>query len=234
MKHRLCCTIAIALATASAAAPLTAQTDTHRTARAPGATAIFNGRDLTGWEHVGPGSFSVDSGVMMTRGGMGLLWYTGGPVANATVHIEYRNASRTSNSGVFIRIPERPTEPWMPVNRGYEVQIDDSGDDYHVTGGLFSFTRVTTRPSRPGQWNTLDITIDSTRTRVSVNGVAVTNYSEGDLIAPGVRGEPDRGRRAPSGYIGLQNHSDKDTVYFRNIIVIPLARTTAPVGSVRR
>ena len=31
------------------------------------------------------------------------------------------------NSGVFIRIPEKPTEPWMPVNRGYEVQINDAG-----------------------------------------------------------------------------------------------------------
>ena len=30
---------------------------------------------------------------------------------------------KETNSGVYIRIPEKPTEPWMPVNKGNEVQI---------------------------------------------------------------------------------------------------------------
>lgn len=37
---------------------------------------LFNGRDLTGWEHVGPGGFVVEDGLLKTEGGMGLLWYT--------------------------------------------------------------------------------------------------------------------------------------------------------------
>lgn len=36
--------------------------------------ALFNGRNLDGWEHVGPGSFVVEDGLLKTRGGMGLLW----------------------------------------------------------------------------------------------------------------------------------------------------------------
>ena len=31
--------------------------------------------------------------------------------------------------------------------------------------------------------------------------------------------EPDRGPRPRIGYIGLQNHGDKDTVFFREVSV---------------
>lgn len=31
--------------------------------------------------------------------------------------------------------------------------------------------------------------------------------------------EPDRGKRAKEGFIGLQNHNDKDVVLFREISV---------------
>lgn len=35
--------------------------------------ALFNGKNLDGWEHVGPGSMVVEGGMMKTEGGMGLL-----------------------------------------------------------------------------------------------------------------------------------------------------------------
>ncbi len=37
---------------------------------------LFNGKDLEGWKHVGPGSFQIEDGLLKTEGGMGLLWYT--------------------------------------------------------------------------------------------------------------------------------------------------------------
>src|SRR4029077_7475410 len=37
---------------------------------------LFNGRDLDGWEHVGPGQFVIEEGLLKTDGGMCLLWYT--------------------------------------------------------------------------------------------------------------------------------------------------------------
>jgi hypothetical protein len=43
-------------------------------AKAPGAwKQIFDGKDLKGWGHVGPGSFVVTDGILKTEGGMGLL-----------------------------------------------------------------------------------------------------------------------------------------------------------------
>ena len=36
---------------------------------------IFNGKDLTGWKHVGPGFMTVEpDGLIHTHGGMGLLY----------------------------------------------------------------------------------------------------------------------------------------------------------------
>ena len=43
---------------------------------------LFNGKDLTGWNHVGPGSDTVEDGLIHTHGGMGLLYWTGGKIGN--------------------------------------------------------------------------------------------------------------------------------------------------------
>jgi hypothetical protein len=180
---------------------------------------LFNGRDLTGWQHVGPGEVVVENGQLRTKGGMGLLWYTPEKLGNAVVRVVYRTPDPKANSGVFIRIPTEPTEPWMPVNKGYEVQIDASEDDYHRTGVLYSLTKALGTP-KVEEWNTMEITLDGDHTAVTVNGVKVTDYREGDPVPEKAKPyEPDRGRRPTSGYIGLQNHSDKDVVYFREISV---------------
>ncbi len=181
---------------------------------------LFNGEDLTGWEHVGPGKFVVENRLLKTEGGMGLLWYTKEKIGNAVIRVVYKPEKKDSNSGVFIRIPERPTEPWMPVNKGYEVQIDDEPDDYHVTGVLYSVTKAMARPGKPGEWNTMEITLDGPRTIVELNGVKITDYTEGQPVPPKKHPwEPDRGPRPNEGYIGLQNHSGKDTVYFKEVSV---------------
>jgi hypothetical protein len=181
---------------------------------------LFNGKDLDGWTHVGPGKFVVENGLLRTEGGMGLLWYTREQFADATLRIEYRApAGDGGNSGVFIRIPDKPADPWMPVNKGYEVQIDDTDDDFHRTGVLYSFTKVSAKPP-VHEWNTMEIKLDGDRTVVTVNGVTVTDFKEGDPVPAKVKPhEPERGPRPKAGYIGVQNHGDKDVVWFREISV---------------
>ena len=184
-------------------------------------TPLFNGKDLEGWRHVGPGRFVIENGVLRTEGGMGLLWYTREKFADATLRVVFRapEPKGAGNAGVFIRIPTEPTEPWMPVNKGYEVQIDENESDFHRTGVLYSFTKAQAKPE-PREWNTMEITLDGDRTRVIVNGAVVTDYREGDAVPEKKKPyEPDRGPRPQSGYIGLQNHDDKDVVLFREISV---------------
>lgn len=183
------------------------------------AKPLFNGKNLDGWQHVGPGSFVIENGMLKTQGGMGLLWYSRQKIARAKLRVVFRLTGKESDSGLFIRIPEKPTEPWMPVNRGYEVEIGDWPDDYSCTGVLYTFTRAFARPIHPlGEWNTLEITLDGPHIVVFLNGVKVTDYREGDLVPPKPGGsiDPDRGPRMEVGYIGLQNHPG-DPVYFKEV-----------------
>src|SRR5262245_46737833 len=103
-----------------------------------GEVHLFNGKDLTGWHMVGPGRFVVEDGVMKTEGGMGLLYYEKQPVGNATLRVVFKTATANGNSGVYIRLPEKPPDPWYGVHNGYEVQIDAGGDEWHCTGALYS------------------------------------------------------------------------------------------------
>jgi hypothetical protein len=183
-------------------------------------TSLFNGKDTEGWEHVGEGEFVIEEGVLKTVGGMGLLWYTGQKFENVRIKVVYKGADK-NNAGVFIRIPEKPTEPWMPVHKGFEVQISDNADSHHRTGVLYSFTEAKAAPGKPG-WNEMEITLNGAQTLVKVNGVLVTDFKEGDPVPPKTGEEPDRGPRPDAGYIGLQNHAEEDVIYFKEISVMEL------------
>jgi Domain of Unknown Function (DUF1080) len=187
---------------------------------------LFDGKDLVGWKHVGPGSMSVEDGLIRTHGGMGLLYWSGGKLGDCVIRVVYKMGDHNSNSGVFIRIPLEPREEWMPVHYGYEVQIDNepeksNEDEYHVTGTLYSLTKPLARPGKPGpEWNTMEITLDGPHTIVVLNGVKVTDYVEGQPVPEKKFSfEPQRGTRPNDGYIGLQNHSNNDIVFFKEVAV---------------
>jgi hypothetical protein len=185
---------------------------------------LFNGKDLTGWKHVGPGSDTVEDGLIKTRGGMGLLYWTGGKVGNCRIRVVFKMRDTNDNSGVFIRIPIEPREEWMPVHYGYEVQIDNhpetsNEDDRHITGTLYSLTKPLAKTGKPGpEWNTMIITLDGPHTIVELNGEKVTDYTEGQPVPERKFDfEPQRGRRPNEGWFGLQNHSDNDVVFFKEV-----------------
>ncbi len=192
---------------------------------------LFNGHDLTGWKHVGPGEDTVEDGLIKTHGGMGLLYWTGGKIGNCVIHVVFRMRDENDNSGVFIRIPIEPREAWMPVHYGFEVQIDNqpgasNEDDTHSTGMLYSLTKPLAKAWKPGpEWNTMDITLDGPRTIVVLNGVKVTDYTDGDPVPERkFEFEPQRGPRPNFGYIGLQNHGDHDVVFFKEVAIKPLKK----------
>lgn len=186
---------------------------------------LFNGVDLKGWEQVGPGKFVVENGFLKTVGGMGMILYPSEKFNDVIIHVVYKVKNNDCNSGVFIRIPEKPSDKWVAVNTGYEVQIDNGkrhvGGDYHCSGVLYSLTKALAHPQKkPGEWNTMEITLDGQKTLVFINGVKVTDFTEGDTVPPKTRNfEPERGPRPESGYIGLQNHDLLSTVYFKEVAV---------------
>jgi len=192
---------------------------------------LFNGKDLTGWVHAGPGSMSVENGLLRGHGGMGLLYWQAEKFSDCVIRVVYKMEKTNSNSGVFIRMPVEPREEWMPVHYGYEVQIDNmpelsDEDEYHYTGTIYSLSKPMAKPGKPGpEWNTMEITLDGPRTIVFVNGVKVTDFKEGDQVPERKFDfEPHRGPRPDSGYIGVQNHGESDVVYFKEIAVKPLVK----------
>ena len=182
---------------------------------------LFNGRDLTGWEMVGPGRFVVEDGMLKTEGGMGLQWYKDQKLGNATLRVVYKTVSGYANSGVFIRLPEPPRDPWYAVHNGYEVQIEAGGDEWHSTGAIYSLSRSVKRNQKPaGEWNTMEIELRGQKTTIRVNGEVVNEFDGNQAVPERKRWyEPVRGPRPDAGYIGLQNHDAKSTVYFRDVSV---------------
>jgi hypothetical protein len=189
---------------------------------------LFNGKDLDGWEHVGPGKMVVEDGAIRTEGGMGLLWYTKEQFGDCVLKVVYKTTSKASNSGVFVRIAEKPKDEWYAVHHGYEVQICDVTDPYHRTGAVYSLSPAKEQPGKVGEWNTLEITLDGDRVKVSVNGVPVNDFDPSQPVPPRTKSyEPERGPRPRVGYIGLQNHDDfaqGTQVYFKEVSVRPLKK----------
>jgi hypothetical protein len=182
---------------------------------------LFNGKDLSGWKMVGPGRFVVENGMLKTEGGMGLLFYENEKIGNTTLRVVFKTASNPANSGVFIRLPEPPTDPWYGVHNGFEVQIEERGDDWHSTGAIYSLSKVTRRNQKPqGEWNTMDIVLQGPVTIIKLNGEEVNRFDPSLPVPPRKAWyEPVRGPRPDYGYIGLQNHDKQTTVYFREVSV---------------
>ena len=182
---------------------------------------LFNGRDLSGWKMTGPGKFEVENGMLKTVGGMGLLYNESGPIGNGRIRVVFKTSGDRDNSGIVIRMPEPPSDPWYGVHNGYEVQIDGAGDEWHCTGAIYSLSKVLKRAQKPtGEWNTLEIQQDGPRTRVFLNDQLVNDYREGQPVPERKQWyEPVRGPRPNAGYVGVQNHDGRSTVYFREISV---------------
>ena len=188
---------------------------------------LFDGHSLDGWEHVGPGRLVVQDGMLRTEGGMGLLWYAREKLGDCTLRVVYRTAGPRANSGVYVRIADRPKDEWYAVHHGYEVQIMDAAPEARGTGSIYTFAPAKARPARPGEWNTLEVTLEGDRVRTAINGVGVAEFDPAGPVperkSDGPHGDPERGPRPRSGYIGLQNHDEGSVVYFKEVTVRSLA-----------
>ena len=203
-----------------------AQADPPQSASSTGWKSLFDGKSLDGWEHVGPGKFVIEDGVMRTEDGMGLLWYSREKLGDCVIRVVYKTGTPRSNSGVYIRIADRPKDPWYAVHHGFEIQIMDYGREERRTGSIYTFAKANAQPAKGGEWNTLEITLKGSIIQTVINGVPVSEF-DASVLKPQSRettgeGDPDRGPRPKSGYIGLQNHDKNSTVFFKEVSVRPL------------
>ena len=167
------------------------------------------------WTHAGPGRFELRGDCTLeSAGGLGLLWYDDEPFDSPmTLKVEWMIPG-DANSGVFVGFPAVGNDPSVAVERGYEIQIDPTDNPASTTGAIYSFQAAdqarrdqALRP--PGDWNTYEITVDAPRVVVRLNGVVVNRFVSTSAARQTL------GR----GFVGLQNHSDADHVFFRSVQV---------------
>ncbi|MCX7975328.1 MAG: DUF1080 domain-containing protein [Candidatus Aminicenantes bacterium] len=168
---------------------------------------------LHGWNHYGPGHFELDEneGILKSVGGMGLLWYSRKKYKDFVLELDYMCAHRTTNSGIFLRVPEVPTSDDY-IYHSFEIQINDAGEGIHKTGAVYDAVAPAKNGFKPtGEWNHFKITFKGRHLQVELNGTKIIDW----LAEP-------RGKVkdfAAEGYIGLQNHDWDSSVYFRNIFI---------------
>jgi len=190
-----------------------ASSSTQSSSVEAGFTSLFDGATLDGWVQAGPGGFTVVDGMLQSFGGMGLLWYNQKQFKDFILKADWKELHFSDNSGVFVRFPDPGNDPWVAVNNGYEIQIDNvgapDGNPLYKTGAVFNFQAPTTVASNPvGEWNSYEIHVVGQNYTVILNGQQVVT----DFV----------GSRSTTGYVGLQNHDDTSTVSFRNVRIMEL------------
>lgn len=185
-----------------------------------------------GWNHYGPGYFTLDpdTGVLSSRGGMGVFWYSARQFKDFVLELDFMCDKDNTNSGIFVRMPNMPASNDY-IFECFEIQIYDAAlsqkkhvmhttdvkatDDsplLHTTGAVYDAEPPTKMASLgSGEWNHYKITLQGLKYTIELNGQVVNEWMA----------EP-RGKVAthwPKGYIGLQNHDDTSSVHFRNIRV---------------
>ena len=124
---------------------------------------------------------------------------------------------------------EKELGAWYAVHHGFEVQIEDEGDEMHRTGAVYSLAKAEKSPPKDpkesGGWRTMVITLKGEQVLVDLDGKHVTTFDAAakDLPERKQWHEPKREHKRPTkGYVGLQNHDPGDVVWFKEVSVRPL------------
>jgi hypothetical protein len=167
---------------------------------AEGWILLFDGQTLFGWQPNNEADWHVaDGAIAVSRGDQGLL-NTTSEFADYQLKLEFR-ADKTTNSGVFLRTPEKPTDPATDC---YELNI--APDDNPFPTGGFVKRQKATSGGTTGEWQLFDVTAEGGHFTVQLDGHLVLDYKD-----------PKPPRR---GLIGLQLNQGR--VEFRNIKLRPL------------
>ena len=178
--------------------------------------SLFDGKTLSGWRvnEENPATFTVENGLIKVAGDRTHLFYEGQVANHEFKNFELKLKAKTmpgSNSGVFIHTTYQ-AKGWP--NKGYEVQVNQTHDDWRKTGSLYSFSDVKENLVKDNEWYDYHISVMGKRVIIKVNDKIAVDYTEPDSL-PADRGD----RHLSSGTFALQGHDPKSIVYFKDIEV---------------
>ena len=184
-----------------------------------GFVALFNGKNLDGW-NAKPNGWAVVDGVLTRKPRSGYIWSKesfGDFVLCAEVKV-----SRGCNSGIFFR-----TDPKNAVQGGFEIQVFDTTGKTklgkHDHGALYDALAPSANPAKPvGEWDRFIITCKGPKITVSINGKQVVNANLDDWTTGNKNPDGSRNKFKTAlkdlprtGHIGFQDHGPN--VWFRNV-----------------
>jgi hypothetical protein len=165
---------------------------------------LLNGRDLTGWQAL-PGAIDhwmVRDGELINRT-IGANLRTTRTFDDFKLHIEY-SCAPGCNSGIYLR-------------GRYEIQVEyeppQKNDAFHGMGSIYGFIPPAAEVApRPGQWESLDVTLIGRTVTVIRDGVLIIDHAQ----IPGITGGALDSREDEPGPLFLQgDHTGGQR--FRNI-----------------
>jgi hypothetical protein len=155
-------------------------------------TALFNSRNLAGWEFVG--TPATDIATLCTVRPDGVIAAAGAPVgficttatySNYSLHAEWRWPGKPGNGGVLLHISSGPKDRAWPLSFQIQTKNKFVGDLLPMAGATFAepltsaqgaatAIKAHTAPDseKPaGEWNTCDVTCRGDTIEVVINGV---------------------------------------------------------------
>ncbi len=184
-----------------------------------GFVALFNGKNLDGWQAKKNG-WAVEDGVLVRKPGSGYIW-TKKSYGDFVLDLEVK-VSRGCNSGIFFR-----TDPKNAVQGGFEIQVFDTTGKTklgkHDHGALYDALAPSANPAKPvGDWDHFIITCKGPKITVSINGKQVVNANLDDWKTGNKNPDGSRNKfkialkdLPRTGHIGFQDHGQD--VWFRNV-----------------
>jgi hypothetical protein len=161
-------------------------------------SALFNGRDFSGWEFIA--NTPADIAMACRYKPDGVVAVTGQPVGyiattathrNYRLHVEWRWPAQPGNGGVLLHIVSGPKDRQWPVSFQAQTKNKSVGDVLPMAGATFADPltsapgaatplRAHTAPDseKPaGEWNACDIVCRGDTIEITVNGVVQNKIS---------------------------------------------------------
>lgn len=165
---------------------------------------MFNGKTLDGWKaNENPEAWTVvkedGKSALKGSGKVSHLFWMKEECENCEFKADFK-IMEGSNSGMYFRTAFGPRFP-----KGYEAQVNATHGDPVKTGSLYNFKKNLESPTKPGEWGTQHIIAEGNHIIIKVNDKVIVDVVE------------DK-NTFTKGYLALQQHDPKSTVYYRNLM----------------
>ncbi|APW62006.1 3-keto-disaccharide hydrolase [Paludisphaera borealis] len=185
-------------------------------------TALFNGKDLTGWAGA-VANYEVKDGAIRCKPKSGGVLYFDKEYKDFIARVEFK-LPPGGNNGLAIRYPGHGDAAYDGMT---ELQVLDTEHEMYKTidkrqahgsaYGMVAAHRGYLRPT--GEWNYQEVTVKGPKITVELNGTPILN-ADLSTVKEVMANSPHPGKDRTAGFFGFAGHGD--AVEFRDIFIKPL------------